>query len=514
MFFFRNQKIGVKLGLLIGIATVGLAAFAAYAFYTLGVVRINGPIYQGLAQDQKLVADILPPPSYIIETYLLTSQILDAAGDNNTESVNALVGKIAELQKSYESSHAYWAETLASNTKDEIKQALLVDSYQSAEAYFQTYNDQFLPAIRSGQIEQAHEIYHQQLTQAYESHRAAIDQTISLQTVVIKENEANAQTLVGRSIFLLVFLAILTTVLVIVLSIFISRSITLPIANLTEVTTRVSSGDLNARASADTTDEVGALSGAFNKMAVQLQDLIGSLEQRVAERTQSLELAAEVGRSISQVRALNSMLTDAVELIRKRFDLYYVQVYLTDMRQSNLVLKSGTGNVGKWLIDRNHHLPLDSSSINGRAAIERRSVVISDTTSSPFFRPNPLLPKTRSEMAVPLLVGGKVVGVLDMQSSQSNALTEDSLAAFEALAGQLAVAIQNASLLEETENARAEVERQARRSVRKNWSEYLDAIHTLSPLGLFLKEIKSRRLLLLKPLSRGSPKKRLQLPLQ
>jgi len=483
MFFFRNQKIGVKLGLLIVIATVGLAAFAAYAFYTLGVIRINGPIYQSLAQDQQLVADILPPPSYIIESYLLTSQILDAAGDNNTESIDVLVGKIAELQKVYESRHVYWTETLASSTREEVKQALLVDSYQSAEAYFQAYNDQFLPAIRSGQIEQAHNIYHQQLTQAYEAHRAAIDQVISLQNAAIKENETNAQALAGRSTFLMAFMAILTVILVIGLSIIISRSITLPVAQLTEVATQVSSGNLNARASADTTDEVGALAGAFNKMTARLQDLVGSLEQRVVERTQGLELAAEVGRSISQVRALDTMLTDAVELIRNRFNLYYVQIYLTDVHQSNLVLKSGTGNVGKQLIDRNHYLPLDPASINGRAAIDRQSIVISDTASSSFFRPNPLLPKTRSEMAVPLLVDENVVGVLDMQSEYAGSLSQETLPAFEVLAGQLAIAIRNASLLEETENARAEVERQARYLVRQNWSEYLDAIHAPESIG-------------------------------
>jgi hypothetical protein len=72
MFAFRNLRIGTKLTLLVIISSVGFAAFAAYAFYTLGVVRVNGPIYQSLAQNQELVADVLPPPSYIIESYLTT----------------------------------------------------------------------------------------------------------------------------------------------------------------------------------------------------------------------------------------------------------------------------------------------------------------------------------------------------------------------------------------------------------------------------------------------------------
>ena len=208
-----------------------------------------------------------------------------------------------------------------------------------------------------------------------------------------------------------------------------------------------------------------------------------SLEQRVAERTQNLELAAEVGRTISQVRALDAMLKDACDLILKEFKLYYVQIYLTNPNQTNLVLEAGTGEVGRQLVGRRHSLPLDSSSINGRAAWEKRSVVISDTGLSATFRANPLLPKTRGEMAVPLMIANNVVGVLDMQSSEPGLLNAEALPAFEALAGQLAIAIQNANLLAETEQARAEVETQARRLVRKNWEDYLDAINVPEQTG-------------------------------
>jgi len=208
-----------------------------------------------------------------------------------------------------------------------------------------------------------------------------------------------------------------------------------------------------------------------------------SLEQRVAERTLNLELAAEVGRTISQVRALDAMLKDACDLILKEFKLYYVQIYLTNPNQTNLVLEAGTGEVGRQLVGRGHSLPLNTGSINGRAAWEKRSVVISNTGLSATFRANPLLPETRGEMAVPLIIANNVVGVLDMQSREPGILNEEILPAFEALAGQLAIAIQNANLLAETEQARAEVESQARRLVRKNWDDYLDAINVPEQTG-------------------------------
>lgn len=208
-----------------------------------------------------------------------------------------------------------------------------------------------------------------------------------------------------------------------------------------------------------------------------------SAQRAVNARLNELSLAAEVGRAVSQVRELDVMLEDAVEIIRSRFDLYYTQVYLTDPSQTALVLEAGTGTVGAELLARGHRLPLDSGSINGRAALEKRPVVITDTASSPVFKPNPLLPETRSEMAVPLMIGERVIGVLDMQSRRPGALSEEALPAFEALAGQLAIAIQNASLLAEAEEARREVEKQARRLARANWQEYLDALHKPERLG-------------------------------
>jgi GAF domain-containing protein/HAMP domain-containing protein len=291
----------------------------------------------------------------------------------------------------------------------------------------------------------------------------------------------------------LILFSIFVAVIFAVILFFFTRTITRPLQQLASYTSHFSQEQLEKGIEASpihlqTHDELEDLADAFNLMAKNLVTAFETMEEKVATRTHSLQLAAEVGRIVSQVRALDVMLKDAAELIRSRFDLYYVQVYLIDSARTSLVLKSGTGKVGVELLNRNHKLPLNINSINGRAAIEKRSMVVADTAASSAFRPNPLLPHTRSEMAVPLLVGEKVVGVLDMQSANAGSLSQETLPAFEALAGQLAIAIQNASLLEETENARAEVERQARRLVRRNWSEYLDAIHTPESLGFVFEE--------------------------
>lgn len=287
-----------------------------------------------------------------------------------------------------------------------------------------------------------------------------------------------------RSVFILVLGTTLgAMVLVTILGLFVGNLLTKPIINLAAIAHKITEGDLSARAEIETADEVGNLAVALNTMTTQLQATMQGLEKRVADRTRNLELAVEVGRSVSQVRDLNTMLKDACELILKEFNLYYVQLYLTSANQKFLNLVAGTGEVGKQLMSREHSLPLDVYSINGRAAVEKHSILVSDTTLSATFRKNPLLPETRSEIAVPLIVAGRAVGVLDMQSKETGLLDEEVLPAFEALAGQLAVAIHNANLLEEANEARAEVEKQARRLARQAWDEHLDAVHSPEWMG-------------------------------
>ncbi len=210
----------------------------------------------------------------------------------------------------------------------------------------------------------------------------------------------------------------------------------------------------------------------------QLQNFSQILEARVQERTNDLALASEVGRAISQIRDLDELLQQAVNLIRERFDLYYTQVYLMDEADQRLMLRAGTGMAGQTLLAQGHSLPVDEHSINGRAAAYRQPVIVPDTGTSDFFRPNPILPATRSEMAVPLLVQDRVVGVIDLQSSQPHALTNENLPAFAALAGQLAIAIANADLLNEMQVA----------------TGFLDSVIENIPLMLFVKEATDLRM--------------------
>jgi GAF domain-containing protein len=208
----------------------------------------------------------------------------------------------------------------------------------------------------------------------------------------------------------------------------------------------------------------------------ELMEQHRALENKLITTTTELQLASELGQILSQVKDKKSLLPQSVQMIRDRFDLYYAQIYLTDPLNKFLVLQAGSGRIGDQLLQRGHRLPINENSLNGRAAFEMKPVIVPDTTKSLSFRVNPLLPNTRSEMCIPLIVEDRVVGVLDIQSSIPEGLNEDSLPAFISLAVQLAIAIENTSLYEQTLEFPAVTKANPRQSIGEGWQEYLNAI--------------------------------------
>ncbi|HET7142432.1 MAG TPA: GAF domain-containing protein, partial [Anaerolineales bacterium] len=270
-----------------------------------------------------------------------------------------------------------------------------------------------------------------------------------------------------------------------VISQIISTSIANPISKLSDAASKIGEGHLDTPLPAQTSqDEVGTLAGAFASMTTQLRGLIENMEQRVADRTHDLELAAVVVRTVTEkVSNVDDMLSEATELIRSSFDLYYTQVYLLDPTGHTITLRAGTGDVGQQLLRRGHHLLVNSGSLNGRAVSEKKPIIVADTAMNPSFLPNPLLPNTRSEMVVPLIVSGRVLGVLDMQSEIPGALNQSNLPAFAALAGQISIAIQNAALFAQSEESRKQMEENVRQITTAGWLDFLNGIDRGEKIG-------------------------------
>lgn len=163
------------------------------------------------------------------------------------------------------------------------------------------------------------------------------------------------------------------------------------------------------------------------------------------------ETAAEIARDISSSLDLDELLQKAVSLIRSRFNFYHAGVFLKDAAEEYVVIREATGEAGSQMKRSGHKLGIGSKSIVGYVAGNGEQLIVNDTTRDATYYPNPLLPDTRAEAAVPLRVGDRIVGVLDVQSTSPYAFFEDNLRTLQILADQLAIAVVNTELFAETQ---------------------------------------------------------------
>jgi putative methionine-R-sulfoxide reductase with GAF domain len=248
--------------------------------------------------------------------------------------------------------------------------------------------------------------------------------------------------------FIIVFFAGLASIL---LGYFFGNILTNSIEKLASDTTKFAEGDFSVRTDVRSLDEVGKLGQSFNNMADQIQSLVSGLEGRVAARTRDLEIVAEVGTATATILESNRLLQEVVDLTKERFHLYHSHIYLLDEKGENLVLTAGAGEPGRIMVAEGRSIPLDrEQSLVARAARERKGVTVNDVTQAPDFLPNPLLPDTRSELAVPMVVGGNVIGVFDIQSEQVGRFTDSDVNIQTTLAAQLATSIQNVRSFEQS----------------------------------------------------------------
>ena len=279
-----------------------------------------------------------------------------------------------------------------------------------------------------------------------------------------------------------------------------ARQITRPILAVTDAAVQVAAGDLERAVEVEREDEVGVLANAFNSMTAQQRDLIGNLEERVAERTAALqqrttdleqlshnledavdqnrrralrlEASAYVARAVASVLDPAELLNQVVSLIADRVGFYHVGIFMLDEIGRYAVLRAANSVGGQRTLARGHRLRVGEQGIVGYVTGTGLPRIALDVGADAVHFANPDLPHTRSEMALPLVARGRILGALDVQSVEPEAFDKEDVGVLQTLADQIAVALDNARLFEESQASLRDVQAVQAQYTRQAWRAF------------------------------------------
>ncbi len=309
---------------------------------------------------------------------------------------------------------------------------------------------------------------------------------ITADTVIAKERQFLLQ---------LILIFVLSLPFMAVVGVVSANLLARPIIALRNLANRISEGDYSFKITEiPHTRELAELSLDFNQMSAKLSGLIYDLEQRVAERTESLtrktdqlRAASHIARQTAEIQDLSNLLDMVADLVTNQFGFYHTGIFLMSETAEEVILQAASSEGGRRMIEKGHALGVGKQGIVGYVAWQKKPRIAMDVGADAIFFNNPDLPMTRSELALPLMIRDQVLGVLDIQSDKPRAFNVDDIDVLQTLADQIAVAIENARLLDESNAALQQLEAVTGMRTREAWRQKLQGrgrAFTYTPLGL------------------------------
>ena len=311
--------IKIRLGIIVGIFTIGFTLFGLAILQAMNTLNVNGPIYQRIVQGKDLIADILPPPEYILESYLVILQLANTADPHETET---LIKRFNVLENDYDTRHTYWQNE---NLEPELKEQFLEKSTISAQAFYHEASTHFIPSLQSGDRSDMLSSL-AKIRLSYEEHRLAIDKVVELTTQRNGQDEAHAKSLLNFYNIGLGSIFFISITLATWVAVSISRGILTSLKSAQKIANAISVGNLNSDITTTQHDEIGDLLRSMSKMQNAINafvDAQGFMAKKHAEGAvrEKLDVSQFSGTYAQMAHEVNELVQSRIAINQRILDV-------------------------------------------------------------------------------------------------------------------------------------------------------------------------------------------------
>ncbi len=310
--FFSNLSMKLKLLALVSVSILGMISLSLLSYNLLNEVRVGSPLYDRIVEGKDLIADILPPPEYIIESYLVVHQM---AGETDRYQLQKSADRIAALKKEYLARHEHWSKVLETGS---LKMTLVQQSFAPSDEFYRVVESQLIPAAIAGKQARVRELVNGQLKELYERHRGYVDQVVAMATEQNAKNELAGQQKIDGHTQTLVIITLLIVLIAVALGWTVNRVTVGPIQKITAIAEQLSEGNTRQTIDIQSNDEIGRLAASFRKLLDYFGDLTNlttriadnDLTPRVKPRSENDQLGLAFQKMITNFAALVRQLAD------------------------------------------------------------------------------------------------------------------------------------------------------------------------------------------------------------
>jgi methyl-accepting chemotaxis protein len=343
----KDLKISTKLYLLLICFIAGFTVFGCFAKYTLDTLKVNGPVYNDIVANKDLLADILPPPLYLVESYLVVRESFGA----KPNELKSFKEQLAKLKKDYSERRVYWQKELKD---DKLKELILVKSYQPADDFFNVAEKEYFPALETGDKAKAQSVIDNKLSKLYEQHRSAIDETVTLATNNSQAYEKDASRSIATHSWILFLIGIVIAILSTIFSIVIIRQLLGQLGGepsyVRDIATAVAGGDLTINVKTKDDDRKSVL--------YEMRIMVESLRELIHQVT---EASTSIASASSQLSSTSEQIATGAEEVAS-------QVGTVATASEEMMATSGS-------IAQSCHLASENSQIANESAQNGSNVV-------------------------------------------------------------------------------------------------------------------------------------------